>query len=178
VDAKVVAPVTGPFFSGKCGDPPADFQNCEWSTAALEALKESISGAVRDDDIARDLRDRIATLDPDRPLTGEADMAQAWKKWSESPIDEATFQKTRLDALQYAYCNSSGASWVIHGVLSRSPEDAVDRIRSLGVEGPKLLDVVLDDDRCPDARGLSEQDKTQLTFLRSISSRTPGQTKP
>jgi uncharacterized protein YjbI with pentapeptide repeats len=177
--SKVVEPDTGPSYLGKCGDPPIDFQKCGWSSAVFEALKQSMPGAVSDDDIARDLRDRIATLDPDRPLAGEADMAQAWKKWSESPIDEAAFQKTRLEALDYAYCNSDGASWVIHGLLSLSPEGKVDRMRSLGGEGLELLDVVLDENKCPGARGLSDQDHMQLAFLRSLfSNTTGGQMKP
>jgi hypothetical protein len=107
-------------------------------------------------------------------LADEAEMAQVWKEWSASPIDEAAFQKTRSEAIRYAYCGSGGASWVIHG-LSRSPEDAVDRLRFVGTQAPELLDAVLKEKDCP----ISEQDKAPLKMLRELFSRTPsGQSNP
>jgi uncharacterized protein YjbI with pentapeptide repeats len=186
VGAKVVAPVTSRVFLGKCGNPPADFEDCEWSTDTFQALKGLISGAVRGDDLGKAVRDRIATLNPDMPVAEEADMArawadaaQAWKNLSTSPAGDATFHNHRWDALQWAYCKSGSASWVIHSIVSRSPEDAVDRVRSMGAEGPKLLDTVLHEDKCPGARGLSGEDRTVLTMLRNVFSPTGvGQRNP
>jgi hypothetical protein len=92
-------------------------------------------------------------------LADEAEMAQVWEEWSASPVDEAAFQKTRWEAIRHAYCSSGGASRVIHGLISRSPEDFVDRLWSLGAQAPELLDAVLKEKDCPDAHGLSQQDK-------------------
>jgi hypothetical protein len=110
---------------------------------------------------------RIATLDPAKPLDREEVMAKAWADLAQPSPSGEIYQMGLAACLRSIGCEASGAPYVIGGL-------AMHQLNIRFASGsPQLVEVAtafLDEPHCPGSRGLSEEVKIKLREIRDRAS--------
>jgi uncharacterized protein YjbI with pentapeptide repeats len=184
--ALVVAPETRPKYDcyarAQFRLPPSQEQAvpCDWTAGSFAALKNLIEREVPEvrPDYARPdwippyaprnaALNRIATLDPAKPLEREEVMAKAWADLAQPSPSGEIYQTGLAACLRSIGCEASGAPYVIGGLARQQLN-----IR-FASGSPQLVEVAtafLDEPHCPGSRGLSEEVKIKLREIRDHAS--------
>jgi uncharacterized protein YjbI with pentapeptide repeats len=187
--ALVVAPETRPKYDcyarAQFRLPPSQEQAvpCDWTAGSFAALKNLIEREVPEvrPDYARPdwippyaprsaALNRIATLDPAKPLEREEVMAKAWADLAQPSPSGEIYQTGLAACLRSIGCEASGAPYVIGGLARQQLN-----IR-FASGSPQLVEVAtafLDEPHCPGSRGLSEEVKIKLQEIRDHSTPAP-----
>jgi uncharacterized protein YjbI with pentapeptide repeats len=147
---------------------------CDWSADSFAALKRLIKEQVPGDKVRHDALERIAPLDPARPLDSEDAMAKAWADLAQSSysFDVDVYEESLAVSLRKTGCDANGAPYVIRGLLWRL---------DFRIPYPRqcaLAAAFLNARDCPGARGLSEEDKLRLRGIRRLCPTAPPGASP
>jgi uncharacterized protein YjbI with pentapeptide repeats len=154
--ARVVSPETG----GKYGLPNCSEQ-CDWSPGSFAALNQLIEQQVPEVRRADALK-RVAALDPTKPFDGEAEVAAAWSELARSSLSLNDYESELARSLRATYCDFRGAPFEIRQLLPHLPY----RFQGASRQPAALAAAFIDEEHCPGARGLSDEEKFWLQGLR------------
>jgi len=163
-------------------------------------LKETIFEQILEGDRRRDAMERIQrALDP-KPLEGEDEMADIWEDQADYSPDRDKYEESLAKIWREIGCAAEGAPYVARALLTPmeyvspfaevSPHPAaLARVLPAIFRGfrftkdspypPAFAKAFLDEEHCPGARGLSEEDKATLKELAAKApSPAPSQTTP
>ena len=167
-DTFVDAPELGPkYFRLNCRRPdeekavtPAD--ECDWSETSYAALKSLIENSVAFG-VTRDRAlQRIGKLEKP-PYAADEGSTKSWTDLARgSAHSEDAYFNTHAKTLEEIGCAANGAPYVIAGLIPQ-----LDRRfeRNLSQEA-EVADAFLKEEKCPGARGLSEENKAKLREIR------------
>jgi uncharacterized protein YjbI with pentapeptide repeats len=142
--------------------------NCDWTAEDFKKLKVLIAEVVPQGDHRRDAMERIEEkLDPDptKTLAGEDEMAKLWNDRANSSPTTEVYEKRLAGIWEQIGCAAEGAPYVIRGLLAhfayyRNPFEAQSS------QPYKLAQAFLDEEQCPGAHGLTEDEKAKLRATR------------
>jgi uncharacterized protein YjbI with pentapeptide repeats len=143
-------------------EPMTDYADLGFSLSWLKSEIEARIPAYRRDEVLK----RITAVDPKMPMTGEADMANAWSDLAKVAPSISAYNRSLVHVLRDVGCAPEGAPFVIHEFIPQL-------LSGLRPELAQLAIAFSDETNCPGAQGLSEEDKTQLRVIADRSSQTP-----
>jgi uncharacterized protein YjbI with pentapeptide repeats len=169
---RVTAVKTGPVDpEHECGQN----RDCKWTAIRFGSLKQRITEYTPGGDWRSKALDRIEmALDPAKPLDGDADMAKAWADLEHSRPELDAYE----NILRETGCNENAAPYVIQGLILQGGTKTynIDQFNWTGPFGDRfgvdrshpaaLARYFLDEANCPGARGLSEEDRSNLRKIR------------
>jgi uncharacterized protein YjbI with pentapeptide repeats len=132
---------------------------CDWSSGAFVELKRLIERQVPEGDRRDKALNRIAILDPARPLRDQQQEEKIWTDLVRSSPSADVFMKGLVVRLQEMGCDANLGPYVIGGFLFNPISASVQEA---------LTASVLDEKHCPAAHALLEPDRL---FRRSATER-------
>jgi uncharacterized protein YjbI with pentapeptide repeats len=158
--AFIDAPVPEPKYSG------VDCPNlCEWSGTSYAALKSLIENSVRSGDRDKALQ-QIAILERP-PYVADASSAKAWTDFAEQSARSPSSYFSALEkTLKEIGCAADGAPYVISGLIRPVFHNVQLDYRFDYISQEAEVAAAFLDERCPGARGLSEENKAKLREIR------------
>jgi hypothetical protein len=169
--AYIIGPEPRPKYrEGAC---PSDQKDpCDWTTESFATLHRVIEENVphfplRYGDPRDQALDRLAVLDPDpaQAPEWENEAKRAWTVLAGSSPSFDDYLKSVAGLWRDTGCDVGGAPYVIHGILRIDLSSAALRAA--------LAKSFLNEEHCPGARGLSEEDKAKLREMRGPVPPTP-----
>jgi uncharacterized protein YjbI with pentapeptide repeats len=154
---------------------PREETTCDWSRDSFMVLWRLINETVPEGPLRHAALQRIRRLDPEKPLEGEPQMTEAWKKVESSAPLRTVYEKSLAEQLRRTGCDSDGAPYVLQRLLQRFrlPPDELPELIPFQKGSPHLYNLAaafLDEAHCPGARGLSDRDKSWLQLARTRAS--------
>ena len=127
---------------------------CDWSSGAFVELKRLIERQVPEGDRRDKALNRIAILDPAKPLRDQQQEEKIWTDLVRSSPSADVFMKGLVVRLQEIGCDANLGPYVIGGFLF-NPISASEALTAS----------VLDEKHCPAAHALSEPDRLLLLVI-------------
>jgi uncharacterized protein YjbI with pentapeptide repeats len=138
---------------------------CDWSSGGFVELKRLIERQVPEGDRRDKALNRIAILDPAKPLRDQQQEEKIWTDLVRSSPSAEVFIKNLTVKLKEMGCDANLGPYVIYGFLFNPISPSVQET---------LAAAVLDGKDCPSASALGEPDRLllQLTKLRQVQAQT------
>ncbi len=117
-NTRVVSPKTGP--KTYCADQP---DICEWKAETFQALKRLTINQVPEGQKRRDAVKRLeSTLDPNKALEGEKDMARTWTDHAKHPPAREVYEQSVAELWRTTGCAADGAPYAPERAGSQRPK--------------------------------------------------------
>jgi hypothetical protein len=143
----------------------------DWSADAFASLKGVLEKQVSNAELRDAALTRIAVLDPVKPPSEASEMAKIWDQLARSSLPREEHNKHRAEFFREFGCSNSR---VLSNVLSRLELTfGLNSPQSAATAGEFLNEV-----NCPAAVHLSQEEKSQLTYLWDRSQRAPEAAAP
>jgi hypothetical protein len=168
-DTRVPNPKTGPKYDCIKNNEPS---TCDWSSPqSFNELKQLIAEQIPEGDMRSYAMKRIEQrLDPSKALMGEDEMAKVWENKARSSPTTQIYEKHLAGFWREIGCAAEGAPYVLRGLfaqLERSGGRVFETpFRTQSPQKLVLAKAFLDEEHCPGARGLTEDEKAKLKEIR------------
>jgi uncharacterized protein YjbI with pentapeptide repeats len=165
--ARIVEPITGAKHRAEeCRGgrhiPLTQVPPCDWRVQSFAALKQQIEKDVPKGERLDASLKQIETLDPDSRLDDEEATAKAWADLARGSPALDIYEEALAKSLLETGCNTNAAPYVIRGLLRNL---YYNRFQPGSPQPARLAAAFLDEEHCPGAHDLSEEEKIKLRAL-------------
>ena len=149
-----------------------DVVMCDWGQDAYAALKSMVENEASNEFWRLIALRKIAILEKRPDADGEIE-ARNWTALFNPNLDRGNYLAALATALQETLCSADGSPDAIAGLLidSKFGNPGFARFKDNAAQEIRLAEGLLDDSKCPGARGLAEESKAKLRKIGDATKR-------